>query len=360
MTTSIKRPMKKSILSILLILLMRLMLSQTTDGLSFSTINFIRSGAFVGSECRTDITFPNQKEFNLSFKSLVKYKVYSVGEIPVTVNTFCGAGSSRSAQIIINVKSGEDYYVVYSRGVFEQVRKVDVEEYMAKLDNIQKHEENIEFPIIRSSIKGGKGQGTCFLISDEGYLVTNYHCIENAKDIIIKGIGSDFTTKYGVTVVASDPSNDLALLKIANKNIKFSLPPFAIRSNGVAQAEKIYTLGFPQTNAMGEELKITEGIISSKSGAQGDVSKFQISAAVNPGNSGGPLIDEEGNLIGVIFAKSNVAESAGYAIKASYLEAFLKNIDELKFPNLTNLIKDKPLTEKVKILKDYIFILESN
>ncbi|HOY49515.1 MAG TPA: serine protease [Flavobacteriales bacterium] len=362
--------MKNLIVLIILSLTSSLLFSQTNEELPFSTINFVRTGNYFGSACRSDITLPNQREFNLSHKSIVKYKVYSEGEINITLNVFCpgangGPSKSQSSQISINVKRGEEYYVLYSKGALEQVQKADVEEYLIKIDNIQKHQENIEFPIIKSSIndiakKDGKGQGTCFLISSDGYLVTNYHCIENAKEITIKGIGSDYTTKYGVTIVATDPSNDLALLKISNKNLKFSIPPFAIRSSGVAQAEKIYALGFPQTKSMGEELKITEGIISSKSGAQGDISKFQISAAVNPGNSGGPLIDEEGNLVGVIYAKSKVAESAGYAIKASYLETFLKNIDGFEFPNLTNLIKEKPLTEKVEILKDYIFILECN
>jgi len=72
------------------------------------------------------------------------------------------------------------------------------------------------------------------------------------------------------------------------------------------------------------------------------------------------LIDEQGNLIGVIYAKSTIAESAGYAVKASYLELFLKNVDGFEFPTFINTIKDKPLTDKVTELKNYIFIVETN
>lgn len=213
---------------------------------------------------------------------------------------------------------------------------------------------------VSASSKQTKGQGTCFLLSSDGYLITNYHVIENAKEITVKGIDGDFTTKYGATLVASDQSNDLALIKLGNKNLKFETPPFGIRSNGVSTAEKIYALGFPDVEVLGEEAKVTEGIISAKSGAQGDVGKFQISAAVNPGNSGGPLIDEQGNLVGVVFAKSTIAESTGYAIKSGNLEAFLHNVDGFIFPNWVNTMADKSVVEKVAKWKTYVFIVETN
>jgi S1-C subfamily serine protease len=362
--------MKKYISLLLVTLLTNLSIAQTTDEIPHSTINLIRGKKYLGSACVTEISFPNQNKFILNHKSIVNYKIYSEGDITISLSVICpgvngSPGSFRTEQFVLKVKRGEQYYVAYIKGMLEKVEKADIQKELEKIDNVQKQEENLEFPINKSSVKDiakkdGKGQGTCFLISEEGYFITNYHCIENAKEITIKGIGSDFTTKYGATLIASDPSNDLALIKISNKNLKFISPPFTIKSSGVSQAEKIYALGYPKAVAMGEELKITEGIISAKSGAQGDISKFQISAAVNPGNSGGPLIDEEGNLVGVIYAKSTIAESAGYAIKASYLETFLKNVDGFKFPILTNTIKDKPLTQKVTALKDFIFIIETN
>jgi len=361
--------MKKNIFIILLTVLTSTVFGQDSKDLPHSIINIVRSGNFIGSACRTDITFPNQREFNLSLNSTVKYKIFSEGEIPVTLQILCPASqnmpaSSASKQVSLTVKRGGEYYLFYNAGKFEQVEKADVQKFLDKQKNVMTQEENLEFPINKGSLKDiakrdGQGQGTCFLISSDGYFITNFHCIENAKEITVKGIDGDFTTKYGATVVASDPSNDLALIKISNKNVKFTNPPFSIRSNGVAQAEKVYALGYPKAEAMGEEIKITEGIISAKSGVQGDISKFQISAAVNPGNSGGPLIDEEGNLIGVIYAKSNIAEAAGYAVKASYLETFLKNVDGFNFPVLTNLIHDKALPQKVEILKSYIFIIET-
>ncbi|HTX88375.1 MAG TPA: serine protease [Bacteroidales bacterium] len=343
--------------------------AQTYPDIPHSLITFVRSGNMFGSACRTDITFPNQASFNLSLSSLVKYTIYSAGEMYITLETFCpgstnSVATSSSQQLKMEIERGKEYYVFYNAGIFKEVEKEQVRKYLEKLKNVMVQEENLDTPINRASFadlvnKSGASQGTCFLISSEGYLVTNYHCVENATAITVKGINGDFTTRCLASVVATDPSNDLALLKLSNHYLKLAAPPYALRTAGVAQAEKIFVLGYPAAQEMGEEIKVTEGIISAKSGVQGDISKFQISAGVNPGNSGGMLIDEQGNLIGVIYAKSTIAESAGYAIKAIYLDAFLRNVEGFTFPEFVNTIKDKPLTEKIAELKNFVFILET-
>lgn len=322
----------------------------------YSIINFLTN------RCTKDNSFSiylnEQLVGSINQNENLEYKVYSEGRISVTLII----NSSRVTKTI-DVSNNNTYYFEISNlnGKYELVDEETGMGYLSKVTNTVKAGESKRQPLIpKSSEIENTSQGTCFLISSNGYLITNYHVIENAKEITVKGIDGDFVTKYGASVVGSDPSNDLALLKIGNKNVKFNNPPFALRSSGVAQAEKVYALGFPAAEAMGQEVKITEGIISSKSGIGNDISKFQISAAVNHGNSGGPLIDEQGNLIGVIFAKSTIAESAGYAVKASYLETFLRNVDGFEIPNLTNTIKDKPLTDKVAELKNFIFIVETN
>lgn len=307
------------------------------------------------------IYIANQAPFNIDQGSVISYRIFSEGEVSVQAHY---AGSSGYFYATLKVKRGNEYFLYLTNTKLIELLKEDVrEELIRVMDNRKRLEENIESPIHPKTLKkpkGPEGQGSCFLISSEGYMVTNFHCIENANQITVKGIGGDFTTKFGVTLIASDPTNDLALVKVNNKNLKFAAPVFQIRSSGVMQGEKVYALGYPEAEAMGEEVKITEGIISSLSGIKKDISNFQISAAINPGNSGGPLIDESGNLIGIIYAKSTIAESAGYAIKASYLEAFLKNIDSFNYPTLTNTIKDKPLTEKIVELKNFIFIVETS
>ncbi|MDB5274067.1 MAG: peptidase and chymotrypsin/Hap [Chitinophagaceae bacterium] len=331
-------------------------------------IHFVRTGSFSGADCRSDIMLPNQRSFNLSLKTIIDYTIYSEGEITVTIEIKCpytrGAGPrSATRQVILNVIRGNEYYIVYDGTSVGAVTKEEAAKEMEKIRTITKQKENLDTPINKSSLettakKSSSAHGTCFLISSEGYLITTYHSIEHAKEIIIRGIGGDFTTKYAVTVVAYDLSNDLALLKLSNKNLTFPSIPFALKTTGILPTEKIYTLGYPSVAAKGEELQRTEGIIRAKIGMQGDVSKFQISAAVDSGNSGGPLIDEKGNVIGVINSKSTVADTAGYTMKATYLDAFLKSVDGFVYPGYVNVLKGQSLTDQTAVLKNYIFMIE--
>ncbi len=333
--------------------------SQPQTDLDYSTVYIVNDGGRMFRGQAGSIYIADQSPFNIESGDVIAYRIFSEGEISVQARcNFVG-----TFYATLKVKRGNEYFLFLNDDKLKETTREEV--LFLLLENPSKHtlrEENIESAINPKTLKkprGPEGQGTCFLISGEGYMITNFHCIENANDITIKGIDGDFTTKFGASLIASDPTNDLALLKINNKNIKFNPPVYQIRSSGVMQGEKVYAMGYPIASAMGEEIKITEGIISALSGLKKDISKFQISAAVNPGNSGGPLIDENGNLIGIIYAKSTIAESAGYAIKAGYLEAFLKNVETFNYPDLKNTIKDKPFTEKIKELKTFIFIVET-
>lgn len=346
--------MQKNVLAIFSLLFLCVATNQslaqkkTTEPKPENGTVFLMSKGMPGS-----IYVGEKKITSLNKDEALEYKMISRGRITFNVVSYYGAH-----QVSVEVT---DSSVIYLLAYWGGIKVIDAKEWYRERNNILKtikEQENPDDPVLSDSKNTGPSQATCFAISSKGYLITNYHCVEKAKEVTVKGIDGDFTTKYGAIVVASDPSNDLALIKIGNKNVTFAEPVYGLRSSGVAQAEKVYALGFPAASAMGAEVKITEGIISSKSGVAGDISKFQISAAVNPGNSGGPLVDEQGNLIGVIYAKSTVAESAGYAVKASYLETFLKNIDGFEMPVFTNTIKDKPFTGKVAELKNYIFILE--
>lgn len=166
-----------------------------------------------------------------------------------------------------------------------------------------------------------KATGSGVLISSE-ILITNYHVIKDAEKveavININGIPESFSAR----VLCSDKTNDLALVCIKDENYTGQKSiPFKILNQTVDVGTSVFTMGFPLTTFLGDEVKITDGIISSKSGFNGDIVSYQISAAIQPGNSGGPLFDKNGNLVGITNAaiKSSVAENVGYAIKSTYI-----------------------------------------
>ena len=137
--------------------------------------------------------------------------------------------------------------------------------------------------------------------------MTNFHVIDNAKTIQIQGIDGDFSVKYNASIIATDKYNDLALLRINDSRFTgFGNIPYNIKTTLSDVGEEIFVLGYPLTSTMGDEIKLTTGVISSKTGFQGDVSLYQISAPIQPGNSGGPLFDYQGNLVGIVNAKPHI------------------------------------------------------
>ena len=140
--------------------------------------------------------------------------------------------------------------------------------------------------------------GTGFALLD-GCIATNYHVVENAKSIRVQGIGGSFNIHYNAEVIATDKHNDIAIIKISDNRFNgFGAIPYSVKKSMSEVGEDVFVLGYPLTTTMGDEIKLTTGIISSRTGFQGDVSLYQISAPIQPGNSGGPLFDNNGNLIG--------------------------------------------------------------
>lgn len=111
---------------------------------------------------------------------------------------------------------------------------------------------------------------------------------------------------------------------------------------------------------MGDEVKLTNGIISPKTGFQGDITTYQISVPLQPGNSGGPLLDSKGNVIGIVNAKHIGAENASYAVKSSYLLNMIQVMDPIPMLNQLNVISEAELAQQVKLIKEHVFMIEVN
>ena len=202
--------------------------------------------------------------------------------------------------------------------------------------------------------------GTGFAISESGIIATNFHVIENAKTIKVKGINSDFSKSFTAKILISDKINDLALIQIDDRNFtSLSSLPYTLKKELTNVGESIFVLGYPLRASMGDEIKLTNGIISSRTGFQGDITSYQISAPVQPGSSGGPLFDSQGNLIGIVNSKLRGAENATYAIKANYLFNLIELLSVQPKLQSVNTLKGKSLPAQVEISKQFVYIIET-
>jgi S1-C subfamily serine protease len=195
-----------------------------------------------------------------------------------------------------------------------------------------------------------ESSGTGFFITEDGYLITNQHVAGNGAQVRLVTEAGFLSAK----VVKVDAANDLALLKVEGK----SAPLPVVSSRAVRTGSTVATVGFPNIGLQGFAPKLAKGEIASLSGAQDDPRYFQISVPVQPGNSGGALVDERGNVVGVVSAKLSVVaavatsgalpENVNYAVKSSFLLSFLESVPEvsakLKEPNT----KDRKFEDVVK------------
>ena len=181
--------------------------------------------------------------------------------------------------------------------------------------------------------------GTGFFITDDGYLITNNHVVKDATKVRLVTSAGTIDAK----VVQVDAANDLALLKAVGK---FSPLPIAA-SRSAHLGGTVATIGFPDPTLQGFAPKLAKGEIASLSGAADDPRYFQISLPVQPGNSGGALVNERGNVVGIVSAKLDASvalaasgalpENVNYAVKSSFLLGFLESVPDvsakLKEPN---------------------------
>jgi len=177
--------------------------------------------------------------------------------------------------------------------------------------------------------------GSGFFVNDNGYLVSNYHVIEICQAVGVPLDGEIFPVK----ILASDIVNDLIVGKI---ELNGKNPYLSINTEGAYLGDNVLAAGFPLDNDLSESIKVTRGIVSSMSGMGNNYSQYQIDAAVQGGNSGGPLLDDKGTVVGVVvsqidkvryLAEENyIPENVNFAVKSQNLDIFLK-ANSVPLPN---------------------------
>jgi S1-C subfamily serine protease len=190
------------------------------------------------------------------------------------------------------------------------------------------------------------GSGSGFFVSKMGHVITNAHVVQNCNKVTI---GDNANKQVPAEIINTDRSNDLALLKLSTlemasaesksliQKLGIVVVPLAtnglLRSEDVKLGEKVLVAGYPFGDVFSNTIKVTSGIVSATRGAGDDSGQFQLDAAVQPGNSGGPIYDSGGNIVGVVVSQldkrmmekaiGSMPENVNFGIKASTVRQFL-------------------------------------
>ncbi len=190
------------------------------------------------------------------------------------------------------------------------------------------------------------GTGSGFFVSKMGHVITNAHVVKGCKKLTV---GDNANKQVPAEIVNIDGSNDLALLKLSSlemasaeskfliQKLSIAVVPLAskglLRSEDVRLGEKVLVAGYPYGDVFSNTIKVTSGIVSATRGAGDDTGQFQLDAAVQPGNSGGPIYDSGGNIVGVVISQldklkmakaiGSMPENVNFGIKASTVKQFL-------------------------------------
>lgn len=227
-----------------------------------------------------------------------------------------------------------------------------------EIDNIKRSQNSlindIQKPQAATPADPGQFGGTGFAISSMGLIATNAHVIAGADSIYVE------TSKgqaLKATVIYQDTQADLAILHITDSTFRLPPIPYDLRKSTVPLGDEVYTLGYPR-----DEIVYGKGYISSETGFRGDSSSYQIAIPVNPGNSGGPLIDERGQVLGIITGKQTPSDDIAFAVKSSYLigmldslpEPYAKKAMQYRTTGLSRLSR----VSQIKKLQPYIFLVK--
>jgi S1-C subfamily serine protease len=178
--------------------------------------------------------------------------------------------------------------------------------------------------------------------------------VKNADSVFVT---NSLLERVSAQLVAFDNSLDIAIFKLDEVDaISMKQYPFSFNNHQSEIGDKVFTIGYPR-----KDIVYGEGALSSLSGYNNDTTMFQISIPVNPGNSGGPLIDEKGNVIGMIRGKLSNAEGTGFAIKSDLLKQIIDSMKvetikaELVLNTKKSALKGLKRSEQIKRMEPFVF-----
>jgi S1-C subfamily serine protease len=196
-------------------------------------------------------------------------------------------------------------------------------------------------------------KGTCFLISQNGYFLTNKHLVRKKQFVRLQQ--HDLNVSFNAAVVYRDTLLDFAILKCSEENAdKLKAVPFRFYQKTPSIGDEVFTLGYPKS-----DIVYTKGDVSSETGFRSDSLSYEISMPSNPGNSGAPLFNKRGDLIGLIMANNSRKQSVTYIIKHDYIQDRLSTLkDSLDIDMSRNYTKRySNRSDQIKKYRSFIFEL---
>lgn len=208
----------------------------------------------------------------------------------------------------------------------------------------------------KNNINPANFGGTGFAINTSGDIVTNFHVINGADSIYVQNSNGE---SYKAIAIYTDQDYDLAILRITDSTFKhLSAVPYAFKRSKADLGEAVFTLGYPKDSVV-----LGMGYLSSYTGFDNDSLAYQVAVPVNPGNSGGPLLDNHGNVIGIIKGKQTQVDGAAFATKSNYLMKAIQAIPADSLGKRISLNSKNSLSklsreQQIKKVKNYVFMVK--
>ncbi|MBK8711637.1 MAG: trypsin-like peptidase domain-containing protein [Niastella sp.] len=226
-------------------------------------------------------------------------------------------------------------------------------------NKLNKLEAGVNTPIIKPRLDA-KFRATGFMIDAvNNYIVTNAHVIDQAKHKLI--IENNKGEQFNAHSIYVNPEMDLAIIKVDDHDFpKMATLPYTIKKTNAELGEQVFMLGFPK-----QEVVYGEGYISARNGYQMDTIFCQLSTSANEGNSGSPVINKNGELVGVINSLETNADGVVFAIKAVNINRAIAEVKKIKGNEAiafkgSNALKGNDRVNQIKKLQDYVFMIKGN
>lgn len=197
--------------------------------------------------------------------------------------------------------------------------------------------------------------GTGFAISNDGYIATNYHVVKDATAIYVQTRKGDMKAY----IVAREPNADIAILKLEDKSYHFGKTPlpYNISRPVSSLGQRVFSIGYPK-----DEVVYNEGYISCENGYEGDTHSYQLEMTANPGQSGSPVMDKFGSVIGLVTGKQSNTTGTTFAVHSDALIELVQSLPKSAGIHLpeNNKLGKMERTEQVKKMRDYVFSIKVN